>query len=185
MSSLKNELASSDYEVEAQDAERHSQLQPRHRLLSTVHSSRIALTVLALAAGITILGVSANGLLVYHETHLPAEFYLSLWPAQFDLRPTAALIAGGVIVTVANVVSLFFSKIQAVSTYMHVLGNYITIPFEYPASIVIVLMILRNAASQSGWTPRNCQHCCAGCWLRCLSRRHVSLLRRQLLFHRR
>lgn len=116
MSSLKNELSSVDYEVEAQDAERHSQLQSKHRLLSIVHNSRIALTVLALAAGITILGVSANGLLVYHETYLPADFYLSLWPAQFDLRPTAALIAGGVIVTVANVVSLFFSKIQAVST---------------------------------------------------------------------
>jgi hypothetical protein len=116
MSSLKNELSSVDYEVEAQDAERRSQLQSQNRLLSIVHNSRIALTVLALAAGITILGVSANGLLVYHETYLPADFYLSLWPAQFDLRPTAALIAGGVIVTVANVVSLFFSKIQAVST---------------------------------------------------------------------
>lgn len=108
-------MSASDFEVEAQNSERHSQLQPKHRLLSIVHSSRIALTILALAAGITILGVSANGLLVYHETYLPAEFYLSLWPAQFDLRPTAALIAGGVIVTVANVVSLFFSKVQAVS----------------------------------------------------------------------
>lgn len=117
MSSLKNELSSSDFEVEAQGSERHSQLRSKHRLISIVHSSRLALTVLALAAGITVLGVSANGLLVYHETYLPAEFYLSLWPVQFDLRPTAALIAGGVIVTVANVVSLFFSKVQAVSIW--------------------------------------------------------------------
>jgi hypothetical protein len=114
-SSLKNELSSSEFEVEAQDLQLQAQLDSKLRLINVVHNSRIALTILALAAGITILGVSANGLLVYHETYLPAEFYLSLWPSQFDLRPTAALIAGGVIVVVANVVSLFFSKIQAVS----------------------------------------------------------------------
>lgn len=110
--SSEKDLSRVDSKLEAQDA--GSQLQAKHRL-SLVHNSRIALTVLALAAGITVLGVSANGLLVYRETYLPADFHLSLWPGQFDLRPTAALIAGGVIVTVANVVSLFFSKVRAVS----------------------------------------------------------------------
>lgn len=114
-SSLKKELSSSEFEVEAQDLQQQAQLQSKLRLINVVHSSRLALTVLALAAGITVLGVSANGMLVYHKTHLPAEYYLPLWPSQFDLRPTAALIAGGVLVVVANIVSLFFSKIQAVS----------------------------------------------------------------------
>lgn len=120
-SSLKNELSSSEFdaEVESQDLQLQSQVQSKRRLLNVVHSARIALTILALAAGITVLGVSANGLLVYHETYLPADFYLPLWPSKFDLRPTTALLAGGVIVTVANVASLFFSKVQAVSVGRH------------------------------------------------------------------
>ncbi|KAM0472647.1 hypothetical protein ACHAPX_008608 [Trichoderma viride] len=161
MSSLKNELSSVDYEVEAQDAERHSQLQSKHRLLDIVHNSRIALTVLALAAGITILGVSANGLLVYHETSLPADFYLSLWPAQFDLRPTAALIAGGVIVTVANVVSLFFSKIQALRnlTGPHAIASIAAPAIGFIASLVAMSLFYAVNSSSTvdslqSWTCR-------------------------------
>src|SRR5690349_10191280 len=108
-SSLKNELSSSEFEVEAQDLQLQAQLQSNLRLINVVNGSRLALTVLALAAGITVLGVSANGLMVYHQTYLPVDFYLPLWPSQFDLRPTTALVAGGVVVTVANIVSLFFS----------------------------------------------------------------------------
>ncbi|EHK47546.1 hypothetical protein TRIATDRAFT_157437 [Trichoderma atroviride IMI 206040] len=163
MSSLKNELSSVDYEVkvEAQDAERQSQLQSKHRLLGIVHNSRIALTVLALAAGITILGVSANGLLVYHETYLPAEFHLSLWPAQFDLRPTAALIAGGVVVTVANVVSLFFSKVQALRslTGPHAIASIAAPAIGFVASLVAMSLFYAVNASSTvdslqSWTCR-------------------------------
>lgn len=161
MSSLKNELSSVDYEVkiEAQDAERHS-LQP-NRLLGIVHNARIALTVLALAAGITILGVSANGLLVYHETYLPAEFHLSLWPAQFDLRPTAALIAGGVVVTVANVVSLFFSKVQALRslTGPHAIASIAAPAIGFIAALVAMSLFYAVNASSTvdslqSWTCR-------------------------------
>ncbi|KAH6604265.1 hypothetical protein Trco_007711 [Trichoderma cornu-damae] len=122
-SSLKNELSLSDFEVEAQDLQLQSKLQSelqselqsqRHRLISIVHGSRLALTALALAAGVAVLGVSANGLLVYRQTHLPDDFYLALWPSRFDLRPTAALVASGVVVVVSSIVSLLLGKIQAV-----------------------------------------------------------------------
>ncbi|KAL7795745.1 hypothetical protein V8C37DRAFT_27297 [Trichoderma ceciliae] len=149
-SSLKHELSSSEFEVEAQDLQLQSQLQSKLRLINIVHSSRLALTILALAAGITVLGVSANGLLVYHETYLPADFYLPLWPSRFDLRPTSALIAGGVLVVVANIVSLFFSKIQALRslTGLHEIASLVAPAVGFIASLVaMALFYAVNASS--------------------------------------
>ncbi|EFY85637.1 hypothetical protein J3458_008971 [Metarhizium acridum] len=105
-SSLKNELSSSDFEVDANELQSHSRVQ-RVRL---IHSLRTGLTVLALVAGISILGLSADTLSVYNATQLPADFLLSLWPEDFDIRPTTSLVAGSAIVTAINVVSLIASK---------------------------------------------------------------------------
>ncbi|KAL7947371.1 hypothetical protein V8C42DRAFT_343320 [Trichoderma barbatum] len=160
-SSLKNELSSSEFEVEAQDLQLQAQLQAKHRLLSVVHSSRLALTVLALAAGITILGVSANGLVVYHETYLPEDFFLPLWPSEFDLRPTAALVAGGVVVVVANIVSLFFSKIQSLRslTGLHAIASLAAPAVGFIASLVAMALFYAVNASSTvdslqSWTCR-------------------------------
>ncbi|RFU75656.1 hypothetical protein TARUN_6591 [Trichoderma arundinaceum] len=160
-SSLKNELSSSEFEVEAQDLQLQSELQSKHRLIDVVHGSRLALTILALAAGITVLGVSANGLIVYHETYLPADFYLPLWPSQFDLRPTAALIAGGVVVVVANIVSLFFSKIQALRslTGAHAITSIAAPAVGFIASLVAMALFYAVNSSSTvdslqSWTCR-------------------------------
>lgn len=110
-SSLKNELSSSDFEIDNNELRAHS----RVRMVSVVHSVRVGMTVLALVAGITILGLSADTLSVYNATHLPADFLLPLWPENFDLRPTTALVAGSAIVTAMNAVSLLASKTRFVS----------------------------------------------------------------------
>ncbi|KAI1143606.1 hypothetical protein F5Y05DRAFT_417911 [Hypoxylon sp. FL0543] len=77
-----------------------------------VESARIGLTGLALLSGFTILGTSADTLAVYNATHLPGDFHLPLWPDQFDLRPTIALVIGSSIVVLAHILSLLFSKIR-------------------------------------------------------------------------
>lgn len=110
-SSLKNELSSSDFEVDSNELQSHSRI----RKLHAIHNFRIGLTALALVAGITILGLSADTLSVYNGTHLPDNFMLPLWPESFDLRPTTSLVAGSAIVTAMNAVSLLASKTQFVS----------------------------------------------------------------------
>jgi hypothetical protein len=109
----KNAGDASSFEVDAQDVQVQTQI--NNRTIGKVDGARISLTVLALLMGITILGVSADALNVYHNTHLSEDFLLPLWPDNFNLQPTIALVVGSTIVTVANIVSLVFSKVRVVS----------------------------------------------------------------------
>jgi hypothetical protein len=111
MSEPKNAANTSDFEVDSQDLQMHSKI----RTLRVVDGARVSLTALALLAGITILGVSADALAVYDSTHLSGDFLLPLWPDHFDLRPTVALVVGAAIITIINIVSLACSKVKYVS----------------------------------------------------------------------
>jgi len=89
------------------------------KVARTVESIRLGLTALALAAGITIVGVASDTLSVYNTTHLGHDFLLDLWPAEFDLRPTIALVACGAVVLLVSAVSLLFSKLPPVSPRLY------------------------------------------------------------------
>lgn len=103
---------SSDFEVDSQD----TQVAPsKLKSIKLIDNVRIGLTVLVLCLGITILGVSGDALSVYDSTHLSGDFFLPLWPDEFDLRPTIALCVGSAIVVVANIVALVFGKVKSVS----------------------------------------------------------------------
>ncbi|KAI0180505.1 hypothetical protein GGR52DRAFT_247339 [Hypoxylon sp. FL1284] len=95
-------------EVDPRDVHYQKQL----RKIQLVDSARVGLTLLALLCGLTVLGTSGDTLAVYNSTHLSSNFHLPLWPDQFDLRPTVALLVGSCIVVVASIVSLLFSKVQ-------------------------------------------------------------------------
>jgi hypothetical protein len=101
----------SDFEVDSQDLH----LQFKLRTIRTVDGVRGGLTILALIAGIAVLGVSADALYVWDSTHVPSDFFLPLWPNDFDIRPTIALVAGGAVVVVSSLISLLFSKLKFVS----------------------------------------------------------------------
>lgn len=107
---IHEKASASDFEVDSQDLH----LQSKVRSLRLVDTARISLTALALLMGLTVLGVSADALHVYNETHLGREFRLPLWPDEFNLRPTVALVAGAAVVVVCNAVSLVGSKVQSV-----------------------------------------------------------------------
>lgn len=106
----------SDFES---DSQQDTQYQSRLRVIRLVDSTRVGLTGLALFCGLAILGTSADALAVYNATHLPREFNLPLWPDNFDLRPTIALVACSVIVVLSSAVSLIFSKVQTVRRQLH------------------------------------------------------------------
>jgi len=106
----KPEFASDFQEFETRDVG----FEKRQRTARIVESVRFAATLLALLAGLTILGTSADTLGVYNKTHLGAEFFISLWPAEFDIRPTIALVICSAIIFVASAISLVVMKVPAV-----------------------------------------------------------------------
>jgi hypothetical protein len=108
MSSTKIEVSASNFEVDFQEPH------PKQRLVSMLESARVALSAVILAAGITILGLSAASLAVYNRTYLPTDYLLPLWPESFDIRPMTALVATSAIVVVVTAVALVASKIQSV-----------------------------------------------------------------------
>ncbi|KAI1110768.1 hypothetical protein F5Y14DRAFT_465261 [Nemania sp. NC0429] len=102
----KGPASTSEFEVDPRELAYRRQ-QSVIRYLNCV---RVGLAGLALLSGITILGTSANALMVYNDTHVSSDFHLALWPDEFDLRPAVALVVGSSIVIVANLVTLVLSK---------------------------------------------------------------------------
>jgi hypothetical protein len=91
------------------------------RTSRAIESTRLGLTVLALLSAIIILATSADTLAVYNQTHLSEEFFLALWPSDFDIRPTTALVICGAIVILSSVASLAVSRVPSVSlTHIHI-----------------------------------------------------------------
>ncbi|KAI9167375.1 hypothetical protein HJFPF1_03502 [Paramyrothecium foliicola] len=107
MSVTKIETSTSNFEVDFTDSH------PRQRLVNLLESARAALTVLALASAITIVGLSADALAVYNRTHVPIDLLLPLWPERFDIRPTTALVATSTIIAVVTAISLLASKMPS------------------------------------------------------------------------
>ena len=110
MTASKSEFTSDSQEWSADAG--HQKAVRRSR---AIESTRLGLTVLALLSAITILATSADTLAVYNQTHLSEEFFLALWPSDFDIRPTTALVICGSIVILSSAVSLAASRVPAVS----------------------------------------------------------------------
>ncbi|KAI8628588.1 hypothetical protein F5Y19DRAFT_476138 [Xylariaceae sp. FL1651] len=162
----KGPVSTSDFEVDPRDLHGQTQ-QGKIRLFNSV---RLGLTGLALLSGITILGTSANALMVYNDTHVNTDFHLPLWPDQFDLRPTVALVVGSAFVVVANLVSLIFSKVKVLQnrTLVHTSITFIApfvgfvavlvgITFFYAVNASITVDTLQSWTCQWGYTNMNLQ----------------------------
>lgn len=111
---------------------------PVVKKLSLVEAIRVSLTTAALFCGIIILAVSADTMTVYNNTHLPADFLLPLWPDQFDIRPTIALVAGSSIVNLSNIISLVFTKVNSLRSRQTI---HSALTFAAPAIGLIVALV--------------------------------------------
>lgn len=151
----RGDASSSD--VDSQDLH----LQAKIRSLRMIDGARTGLTVLALAMGITTLGVSAHTLAVYDSTHVSHDFLLPLWPEEFNLKPTVALVAGSAIVLVSNIVAVLFSRVQLFRnrTTAHTSVTFVA-PFVglVAAVIAVVYFYVVNASTTEdtllSWTCR-------------------------------
>lgn len=79
-----------------------------------IESVRLGLTVLTLLLSLTIIGTVGNSLRVYNKTSVSVDYLLPLWPVQFNLSPTIAILTGACVVAFVNIISLIGSKIAAV-----------------------------------------------------------------------
>ncbi|KAI0468289.1 hypothetical protein F4859DRAFT_210214 [Xylaria cf. heliscus] len=127
----------SNFEVDPRDRFYQKQ-QGTIRLLDSV---RVGLTVLALLSGITILGTAANAIMVYNNTHVSKGFNLALWPDEFDLRPTVALVVGSSFVILASLASLIFSKAKVLQnqTLVHTSMTFIAPSVGFVAALIAII----------------------------------------------
>lgn len=110
MADFKPESTSSFPEFEIREIEQ----QKHNKTIRLVESARLGLTVLSLLSALVIVSTSSETLGVYNRTHLGENFFLALWPTDFDIRPTIALVTCGAIILVISAISLAASKIPAV-----------------------------------------------------------------------
>jgi hypothetical protein len=124
----KTEISASNFETDVESVRTETSF----RLYRLIDGARLGLTVLALAAGLTILGLSADTIAVYHATYVPEDWFLQLWPSNFDMGPSIALVVGGALVIVANLVSLVAGKIPTVrNPLQYVQQNTISLCFYF------------------------------------------------------
>ncbi|KFZ02333.1 hypothetical protein V500_00329 [Pseudogymnoascus sp. VKM F-4518 (FW-2643)] len=88
-----------------------------------LEASRMGLSIIALASAVGILATSAHNLKIYNDTHVANDFLLPLWPFEFNLGPSIALVACGSIMIVAAIASLLAGKIPSLryNTSLHTL----------------------------------------------------------------
>jgi len=146
-SERKGPASTSEFEIDPQDFHYQSHV----KQIRLVDSIRIGLTGLALLCGLTILGTSADTLAVYNATHLAEEFSLPLWPAGFDLRPTTALVISSVIVVLANIISLVFSKVQALRnrSTLHTPVTFVAPTVGFIAAMIAMIFFYAVNASST------------------------------------
>jgi hypothetical protein len=99
---------------EISDFEGHEEPSRSSGKARITESVRLGLTVLTLLMAMSIVGTTADSLAVYNKTHVADDFLLPLWPVQFNLGPTIALVTGGSIIILSNTMSLIGSKVPAV-----------------------------------------------------------------------
>ncbi|MCJ1465911.1 hypothetical protein MMC07_004530 [Pseudocyphellaria aurata] len=120
-----------------------SKYQKASKLLSSI---RVATSLITLALSIAIIACADNSLRAYTSTNLGGEWFLPLWPAKVDLRPTHAVLACGIVVLVSSVAylvaALFPSprpkihRLNIASTVISFVGLFITLFTTISASTV-------------------------------------------------
>jgi len=108
------------------------------RTARLVESVRLGLAALALLAGISIVGTSADTLAVYNTTTLDENYFLAIWPNEFDLRPTVALVTCGAITFAASTASLIASRLPPIRNNPLVRTS---VSFVIPAICLIAALI--------------------------------------------
>ncbi|KAL2271605.1 hypothetical protein VTJ83DRAFT_976 [Remersonia thermophila] len=107
MTEKRSNASTSSLEGDLQDLHLQSKLQT----IRLADAGVAGAALLALLAGLSVMGAAGDALRVYDETHLPGEYWLPLWPDDVNSAPTSALVAAGAAVTLANLAGLAFHHV--------------------------------------------------------------------------
>lgn len=83
-------------------------------LVAKLDALRLGMIALAIVSAIAVLGTAGDSLATYHKTALGSGYIISLWPNEFDIRPTTAIVACSVVVLVSSIISLVGFKVSAI-----------------------------------------------------------------------
>ncbi|KAL2024414.1 hypothetical protein VTK56DRAFT_8225 [Thermocarpiscus australiensis] len=135
--------------------------QSKIRSIRMVDSARIGATALALLMGLSVLGLSADTLRMHNDTQVYSGFVLSLWPDEFNMRPTVALVIGSAIVLVSNIVGLSFGSVRLLraKTVAHTTVTFFCPLVGLTAALIAVIFFYAVNASETvdtflSWTCR-------------------------------
>jgi len=84
------------------------------RSMRLVESARLGLSVLTLLMGISILSTSADAIAVFNKTHVSEDFLLPLWPFNFNLGPSIAIVTGGAVIVVSSAIAILAGRIPVI-----------------------------------------------------------------------
>ena len=79
--------------------------------------SRIVLSGINLIVAVAITACAGVALRAYSASHIQPEWLLPLWPLHVDLRPTHAMLACGIIITILSLVYMVVSFAPLVKLY--------------------------------------------------------------------
>jgi len=95
----------------------HDVLADRYqRFAGYLYWARVAVSFITLVAGVVITACAGSALSSYSSTQLDSQFMLPLWPSTVDLRPTHAILACGIFITVFSLTYLLAALLPTVST---------------------------------------------------------------------
>lgn len=83
------------------------------RHASLLRWARLALSVLLISIGAIVVGCEGHALHQYNMTALEGGFFLPLWPANTDLRPTTGVIAAGAVVILSSLMYFLVALIPS------------------------------------------------------------------------
>ena len=93
----------------------HDVLAARYqKVAGHLHWARLTASFITLIAGAVVVGCASSSLRSYYSTQLDSQYMLPLWPSSVDLRPTRAVIACGVLVTIFSLTYILAALLPTV-----------------------------------------------------------------------
>lgn len=104
--------------------------------------TRLALSLLLVGVGAAIVGCEGHALHAYNTTALDGAFFLPLWPANTDLRPTIGTLVAGTVVVASSLLYFLVALIPMVCIFICDrrscnLTLSATLPHTLPPSVVL------------------------------------------------
>ncbi|KAG8528950.1 uncharacterized protein KY384_006639 [Bacidia gigantensis] len=116
---------------------------------------RIALAITTLAAATTVTACAGVALRTYSDTRVQPEWLLPVWPHNVDLRPTHAVLACGIIITIFSLLYVIaaFAPLPSKTRKLNLASAFFAIvSFIIALFTTIFAAVIANNVAQSNST---------------------------------